>query len=73
MKVVDNGLAVPEAGAIYHIHLMYCLQQGCIYSGVPVNIIPAVHPKNMTICGIFYNVGAYTVYTPGVYTVYIVN
>ena len=34
---------------------------------VPVNIIPAVHPK---ICGIFYNTGAYTVYTPGVYTVY---
>ena len=32
----------------------------------------------MIICGIFYNTGAYTVYTPGVYTpgvytVYIVN
>ena len=32
--------------------------------------VPAVHPKNMTLCGIFYNAGAYTVYTPGVYTVY---
>ena len=30
---------------------------------VPVNIIPTVHPKNMIICGIFYNAGVYIVYT----------
>ena len=29
---------------------------------VPVNVIPAVHPKNMIICGIFYDAGVYTVY-----------
>ena len=26
------GLLVPEAGARYRIYLMYCLQQGRIYS-----------------------------------------
>ena len=41
-----------------------------IIQWVPVNIIPAVHPKNVVICGIFYTPGVYTVYTPGVYTVY---
>ena len=35
---------------------------------VPVNIIPGVHPKNMTICGIFYNAGGvYCVYSGCVY------
>jgi hypothetical protein len=29
-----------------------------------------MHPKNMILCGTFYNVGVYTVYPAGVYTVY---
>ena len=29
-----------------------------------------MHPKNVIICGIFYNAGVYTVYNLGVYTVY---